>query len=253
MKIFLAWILLGAAWLPASFLQAQTTAAGIEKQGVGAIQGTAVDTAGQPVPGATVEIVTASHPAKAIRKLGNADASGHFSISPIAWGTYQVYAIAQRAGAMYTTWSFARDEPGVSVTISPDVPEGQVVVKVGLEPARLAPIAAVDAVTGKPITVTDPVSGRQLSPVTISLTRFDKNSKPERGVSTNAPVLSTNTDTLEVLIPAEVPVIAKVQAPGYADWYYPGTQDQSLAKPIVLKPGESFSLGNVLLSPLSNR
>jgi len=135
----------------------------------------------------------------------------------------------------------------LGVTVSPGAPDVEVTVNTGLEPARLAPIAVVDAATGKPITVTDPGSGNQLSNVFISLTRLKKDGAPGMGIEISAPVISTNSAGGELLIPAQVPVLAAIHTPGYVDWYYPGTEDKSSAQPITLKPGETFTIGQVLL------
>jgi hypothetical protein len=207
------------------------------------IQGVVVDPGGQAVARARIEIVPREHGLSSAALYRDADSFGRFSFSPVRWGTYQIYAIGPRPRGVYDTWKFARDDSGPKVTVSPDTPEAQVTVNTGSEPGRLASFSAGDASTGELITVKYPVSGDRMSRVYLTLM------SPEHGISLGVPLISTTGAWREVLIPADVPVMVNVHAPGYADWYYPGTADKSSAKPISVKPGGVFELGTVALTP----
>ena len=226
-----------------SFSLALGCIASLFAQSGGLIQGVVVDPGGQAVPRARIEIVPMRRTLSSASIERDADSFGRFSFTPVGWGTYQIYAIGPRPRGVYDTWVLVRDELSPRITISPDTPEAQVTVNTGPEPARLAPFSAVDASTGELIVVKDPVSGDRMSFVRLTL------KGPVHGITLNAPLISTTGAWREVLLPVDVPVTIMLHAPGYADWYYPGTSDKSSARPITVKPGGVFELGTVALTP----
>ena len=69
-------------------------------------------------------------------------------------------------------------------------------------------------------------------------------------ISPSANAISTSAILgAPLLVPSRVPTQIKVSAPGYSDWYYPGTTDPAASVPVVFQPDEERSF-DVHLRPL---
>ncbi len=200
----------------------------------GAITGTVVDEAGNPVVAAEVS------PGRDLDSKGievwmgvwptfPTNANGHFVVTNLVVGHhYKVYAKKEEAGYpdMRLGLFNPRDE-GVVAAAEPKDRALDVTVRLGPK----AMILTWD--------VKDSATGRSLNNiVTFHITRTDEGEV--RGGSLDR----------KFLLPTDVPVTVEFSAKGYKTWYYPGTIDKAVSTALRTTPGQAVAL-NVFLQPES--
>jgi hypothetical protein len=198
----------------------------------GAIKGTVVDEAGNPVAAAQVstsidldskDVIVWSGPVPSFPT----DAHGHFVVTNLVVGHhYKVYAQKEEAGYpdMMNSLFNPRDEAVVAVAEPKDRALDVTV--------RLGPKAMVLTWDVK-----DSATGRSLNNlVFFNITRADEGSSG-----------GSNGDR-RMLIPTDVPVTVAFSAKGYKTWYYPGTMDKGVSTALHTMPGQALAL-NVFLQP----
>ena len=121
-------------------------------------------------------------------------------------------------------WSFFNDKPLPTVQISAQKRVGDVVVSLGPKVGILSGTIS-DASTGKPI------------PVGFDLVQVKDRNK---WMGTSA------APQFRVLIPSSKEIEVKVSAPGYAPWFYPGTDIPP--QPLRMEPASEIHL-DILLKP----
>ena len=215
-------------------------------QNNGTITGTVLDEAGRPLPDAHVHVELAGKPRQlfGLYREVYTDSHGRFEDQQLEPGTYNVYAYKETDGYPdRSSWMMYKDgSKPETVTLSSNKTTADVTVHMGPKLGRVASVHVTDATTGRPVTVTDPTSGKALQAASVMLIRYDlKNSQGEPA--------SLGGSLANILLPIDIPVTFIVSAPGYADWYYPGTPDPAKAQPIRLKSGEEISI-DVALQPL---
>jgi len=217
----------------------------------GTVTGVVLDDHGDPLAGAEVHAERNDEPGRRPVKSQFAtvltDSRGRFEYGRLQQGSYDVFAMKEKDGyPNVARFLFYRDgvQP-VKATLTASRTLIDVVVTMGRKAGRIASVHVADASTGRPITVTEPTSGKLLQTPYVRFTRSDVNT-PSGGPAT----FSAGSGVLSnLLVPADTPVTITVGATGYANWYYPGTQDPARAQPVRLKSGEDLSF-NVLLQPL---
>jgi hypothetical protein len=201
----------------------------------GAITGTVVDEAGNPIAAAEVS-PSRDLDSKDIIEVGMGvwpafptDANGHFVVTNLVVGHhYKVYGKKEEAGYpdMRMGLFNPRDEAVVAVAEPKDRALDVTV--------RLGPKAMVLTWDVK-----DSVTGRSLNNiVTFHITRTDEGEV--RGDSLDR----------KFLLPTDVPVTVEFSAKGYKTWYYPGTIDKAVSTALRTTPGQAVAL-NVFLQPES--
>ncbi len=201
----------------------------------GAIKGTVVDEAGNPIAAAEVS-PSRDLDSKDIIEVGMGvwptfltDANGHFVVTNLVVGHhYKVYAKKEEAGYpdMRMGLFNPRDEAVVAVAEPKDRALDVTV--------RLGPKAMVLTWDVK-----DSATGRSLNNiVTFHITRTDEGEV--RGGSLDR----------KFLLPTDVAVTVEFSAKGYKTWYYPGTIDKATSTALRTTPGQAVAL-NVFLQPES--
>jgi hypothetical protein len=194
----------------------------------GKVLGKVLNEQGQPVVGAKV-FLTLSDNAPHIGGIRHSltDGDGLFSIPDLAFAVYRVDTEAETEGFAHTYWAFyTAGLPPVTVALTSKAPVADLVLIVGPK-AGMITGSISDAVTGNPLHAN------------FHLWRIkDSHSSLEQSAPSE----------FQVLIPPNVEVGISVQAPGYHEWYYPGTPDAaSLASHLVLRSGQKMAIDVRLL------
>lgn len=219
---------------------------------VGSITGVVLDENGKPVAMGLVHVERTDVPPRRtvsqIYDVVDTDAQGRFIHRNLAFGSYDVYAMKEKAGypdiANHRFYQTGDGLQPLKTILTPDRPVADVTVRMSPKLGRIYSVYVADAVTKQPITVTDPNSGKLLEIPYVTLTWTDRNGQPAMLGGSRA-----LTDTT-LLFPINTPVTIRVGAVGYADWYYPGTPDRVKAQPVSLQSGEILSF-NAFLQPLA--
>jgi hypothetical protein len=200
----------------------------------GAIKGTVVDEAGNPIAAAQVS-TGYDLDSKDVQVWAGqvptfpTDANGHFAVTNpnlVVGHHYKVYAKKEEAGYpdMMNSLFNPRDEAVVALAKSKD---RALDVTVQLGPKAM--VLTWD--------VKDSVTGRSLNNiVTFYVKRADEG---DAGGS--------NQDR-KLLLPADVPVTVEFSAKGYKTLYYPGTPDKAASTALPTVPGQEVAL-RVSLQP----
>jgi len=205
----------------------------------GTIKGSVIDENGQPIAHAKVFIDDMQPYVTKVLKTSQADDSGDFTITHVAWGRYAIDAMKVQSGYADTSFGFYGNGAAHTVSLSPQSPFANVTISLGPKAGRITQISVSDAVTGQPV-----------ASASVKLSRVQLNASKEP-VYGYAIAMSTIFKP-PLLVPARTPVEIKISAPGYADWYYPGVKDRSGEVPLVLKPDEERQF-DILMQPLANR
>lgn len=126
-----------------------------------------------------------------------------------------------------TEFDFYSNGSSLKVSLTPQSPAAKVTITLGSKAATLNGTIS-DAVTGAPVIGAGACLWRL--------------SNPDFWVDTSV------SPTCSLLIPSQIPVVLKLHAPGYADWYYPGVSDASKATALTLDASKSTNI-DVQLQP----
>lgn len=211
-------------------------------QPAGTITGLVVDEHGSPVSNSAVHVQLAGTSKSMLRgpvDLVYTDAQGRFTRQDLKFGTYEVDAMKDSDGYPDHGWLVYKDEgQPETVQLSPQNSSANITIHMSPKAGVIASVHVIDATTGRPITVTDPTSGKVLQTPGVTILRED--SKDALGLPAS---FSRGSGVLkDILVPADVPVKIKVWADGYADWFYPGTNDPAQAQSIRVKSGQAITL-----------
>jgi len=187
----------------------------------GVIGGTVLDEQGQPIKGAQVCTMVTQASSRGTRSKCSAatDAAGQFQIDHVAMGATGVAAGKAEDG--YVTY-YGTGAGTETVTLTPEQPSAQVVLKFGPRQAILVP-SVKDKFTGKPITE-----------FSISWTIIDPD-EPNRASSGSAGISRWTTHTV---LPAEKYLVLGISARGYKRWHYSDPSDPSRPGLLLLQSGE---------------
>lgn len=197
----------------------------------GAIHGTVLNEQGQPV--AKVKVALARAYAKPIATLlpkVETDTDGRFSFPRLELGTYGLSTEKESDGYPNTRMDLYKSGPAVQVTLDANDPVKNVTLRIGPKCGKLN-ASIRNAVTGDP-------------PQDAAIRIWDRNNERHW-------VATMLTSKHEVPVPANTDVGITVTAPGYRAWFYPGSQRDSQANRIVLKPNEKLNV-DILLQPESD-
>jgi len=194
-------------------------------------QGTVLDDKQYPVQDAKVRAEPADTKAKARHvRYVKTDKKGHFLIERLPWGEYHVFAMKEEEGYPNTYFSFYSKDVFARVTLTAQAPAAVLSLTLG-------PKAGV--ITGS---ISDVITKKPVGTARFDLTR-DGNSQYWISTSVSA--------TYRILLPADANVAIQVTAPGYEDWYYPGTSDSSKSAPVRLIPDQKLNI-EIKLQPKIN-
>jgi Carboxypeptidase regulatory-like domain len=183
--------------------------------GYGAVEGQVIDSDGKEVVGASV--YAEREGPDGILPETRTHSGGKFLL-PLTPGTYVLYAVRPSQGFKDTSNWFFNGEPwAIKATVS----AGQITragsIRLNTKMARLT----AQAIDGR--------SGKFVKNAAIELCPAEN---PKRCPSTGTNV---SAGGFRLLVPS-LPLIIKVSARGYEDWYYGGDGSQAQAKPLQLTP-----------------
>ncbi|HYE65559.1 MAG TPA: carboxypeptidase-like regulatory domain-containing protein [Pyrinomonadaceae bacterium] len=196
---------------------------------VGAIAGQVVDSAGNPVAGATVSAVPENQTAGGMPPItftaASTDEGGRFYLEGVTPGTYIIYAAKESAGYPSTSFNFFVADPrsAPKVTVGEQQVAQNVLVRLGPKAARLVG-RIVDAKTGQPVDRAE-----------IFLTRAD-NPNNYHITGPNRP-----GGDFQLLVPS-IAFKIKVSAPGYQDWYFGNDGKKERASVMQIAPNATQEL-----------
>jgi len=195
----------------------------------GTIRGKVLNEQGQPVVDAKV-FVTLSDTAPHIGAIRYriTDREGHFSIPNLTFAVYIVDMEAKTAGYANTHWAFYTDGlPPTKVALTAMAPEADLVLITGPK-AGIITGSISDAVTGNPLHAT-----------------FHMWRIKDKDLHTS--IETSVTPEYQVLIPPDVEVGISVHVPGYLEWYYPGSPDDTNLAGLILRSGQKMTIDVRLL------
>jgi len=166
---------------------------------------------------------------KAIRYV-ETDENGSFLIDRLVYGTYIVEGEKEEDGYPSSIFSLDAGKLPAAVTISPEQPDGIIVLKLG-------PRAGV--LKG---TVRDAVTGKKIG-TNFTVRRWGT---PGRFFSTS------EGPQFRLLIPASTDVTLEVTAPGYKKWFFAAQSHPSRPAPLRLESGAQMHM-DILLQPSHDR
>jgi len=135
------------------------------------------------------------------------DQKGYFIIDHLSLGLYKVHTLKEEDKYPNTLLNFYSDGREPTVILSSQSPIAKITITLAPKAGTLAGSIS-DAVTGAPLRAG------------VHLWRANN---PSSWMETSLP------EQYSVLIPVDTAIGIKVQAPGYTDWYYPGTEYSSKA------------------------
>lgn len=187
----------------------------------------------KPVKGATVYAQPMGRPTSGITPHANTDETGYFAIhiSPSWFGKFAVGAEKLDESYLNMTNQFYSDGKFETVVLTSRNRTATVIIRLGPKAGILLGTVA-DAVTGVP-----------LNPCV----EFRRAKNPGNFLAVSGLVNAK----YRVLVPSKTDVLMKVWYGGHNPWYYPGTMDKSLSRPVNLEPGEETKL-DIRLEPDSN-
>ena len=198
----------------------------------GTIEGIVTDSAGSPVPNATVYVLQNGRTPATVT-----DAQGNFVLKNVAIGKQRIFAYKESDNYPNPVWSFygdAHSQEGFPlVTVPENGPLRNVIVRLGPKSARLL-LTVSDAITKQPISGAAVFLNHEGKPKTL----FN-------------PGAAGRSGELAVLIPVGVAIKLKVTAEGYQTWNY---RDRNSKPPdaIQLKTGENKNM-KIELTKISSR
>lgn len=191
----------------------------------GEIRGVVVDEQNHPIEKMKVILSreNANPKATLIPKV-DTDAAGRFSFSSLEFATYNLFTEKESDDYPNTRISLYRSRPPVEVTLDASQPIRDVAIIAGPKAGKL-----VGSVT----------DAANRAPLPAAVRIWDAN-KDNNWIEMSLP------SSYEILVPSNIEVGLMLLSPGYMPSYYPGTDQDSQANRIVLKPGERMVF-NVLL------
>ena len=208
----------------------------VSAQTEGTITGTVVDESNRPLAKVKVFVEAGGFQMHKTIKYWETDSAGNFTADHLTWGTYSVNTVKVEDGYGDTSTSLHYTGGAHTVTLSPQTPLANIPISLGPREGRIMAINVSDSTTGKPV-----------GNASVKLSRIEPSApgEPRHGGA----ILTSVIFRPPLLVPARASVEIKISAPGYADWYYPGTGDPSKAELVVFQPDEQRTF-NVLLQPL---
>jgi Carboxypeptidase regulatory-like domain len=194
----------------------------------GVISGTVVDEQGQPVKGAQIVITQWRTSADGStqgqgKDSGTTDEAGRFRVDHVPMGKISVEASKHEEGyAPHLTGTGGIE----TVTLTPDQPVAEVVLRVGPKAGMLLP------------TVKDKHTGNPINDFLVHWVVFDPD-EPNRGSSGSAGV---SRWTRSVTLPPEKDLIVTISKRGYKNWLYSDPSDLSRPAFLRLQSGEQREL-----------
>ncbi len=196
----------------------------------GGMSGTVVDPAGRPAAGLTVYAFRPDRVGERVGTLATSDAEGHFLISGLAPGKYNLSACNEAEGYPDRIYYFYETtEPFPEVEVQPEEVTSGVMVRLGPKGGW---------VVGR---VIDSETGRGLRVAGIIFYRADSTQEFMEG-GPNALVWdkhATDLSQFKILVPSNKPFRMKVTAPGRETWYYSPDGTEQHAAAIRLAPGQT--------------
>ena len=196
--------------------------------GHGAIQGTVTYEDGRPVKEATVYAQPLDHGMAGIVPHATTNESGYFMISHLWLGEYAVGGEKLDEGYANMTNQFYSDGKFETVVLTSRNPAANVAFQLGPKAGILVG------------TVVDAVANAPLNPCV----EFRRGKNFSNFLSGTGLVNAK----YRVLVPSSTDVLMKVWYGGHKLWYYPGTTDKALSRPLNLRPGEMIKI-DIRLEP----
>lgn len=196
--------------------------AGAQQETSEIIEGKVFYEDGRPAKGATAYAVPIDRPLGGIVPHAETDEAGYFAIRELTSGKYAVAAEKEDEGYPDMSNSFYSDGKLETVILTIEHPRKTVAIELGPKAGILMG------------TVTDSVTAAPLNPCV----ELRRTSKP------NYFLMGTGLVNAKyrLLLPSNTDITMKVWLQGYEAWYYPGTANRSLSKPVFLRPGEGRTL-----------
>lgn len=199
--------------------------------GPGLIEGTVYSEDGNAAVGATVYSPPMDRGMGAIVPHAKTDEAGHFAIPHLWLGKFAVGAEKLDEDYPNMTMQFYSDGKFETVVLSAASPVAKVRIQLGPKAGILLG------------TVVDAVTNAALNPCV----EFRRAKNPSNFLSGTGLVNAK----YRVLVPSDTDVFMKVWDGGHKPWYYPGTLDRTLGRPVNLKPGEETKI-DIRLEPDRN-
>jgi hypothetical protein len=231
-------ILLSVVLGAATFAHSQSSSP--SESGQGAITGVVIDAQGQPVAKAMVCRLMRRDNGSTGSCLGRTDANGAFKMRELPLMTYELSAMKEQG----CHGRFSPEQSGQSVTLTPEQPSTNVIVKLGKQESMVK-LHATNKFTGEPVTtlmaqwaIEDPAHG----------------TRQEGGSGTVEPPFSEGGSAAlsrwspHICVPPNLGIRVEVSANGYHTWLYTDPENPSRPQVIRLQPGEEQTL-EVQLEP----
>jgi hypothetical protein len=195
---------------------------------LGRISGIVLYESGNPVNEATVLAFPTDRGLAAKVPSAITDEFGHFEVSQLWLGKFQVGAKKESEGYADETQGFYNQKKIASTVLSFSRPSASVTVILGPKAGILVG------------TITDAATHAPLAPCV----DFHRTSNANNFLSGTGLM----NGQYRILVPSNRELVMKLWQQDYLPWYFPGTTKKTEAKPLYLRPGEQKTL-NIRLQP----